>query len=347
MKTIKQFIMLAFILSAFSLMAQNKVALHSNGVSSFFNGATPFSSAYSAAVDGDTIYLPGGTFAAPAQINKRVVIYGVGHHPDSSAVLGETIISGSFAIYPAASKSHFEGLKLTSGSFTYNGITDSVVIKRCYFTSLNFNNYASVGTQILENFINGNIAGTGSINTEIAYNVIKKSTTNVLSNFANQAWIHNNVIIGVGNYISYSHTFMFNSISDCLFDNNVIFNEGNHVNNVVSSSVANNTFLNNVFNGTPDLALNTGQNNYYGIVTSTVFTNYTGLTVSYLEDLHLISPTTYVGTTGNEVGIYGGFSPAKLGAIPVNPHFQFKNIATATNANGDLQIQIQVEAQNE
>lgn len=346
MKKIQLIITFNLVLSALTLSAQKKVALHSNGTSTFFMGATPYNDAYTAALDGDTIYLPGGTFGSPTSINKQIVVYGIGHHPDTSAVMGETIITGSMSLSSAATKSHFEGLKFSTGNITYTGISDSIVIKRCYLKSINFNNYASVGTEIIENVVEGTITGTGSVKTIISNNIIKKSSNSVIVNFENQAWIRNNIIVGVGNYSNFSHTYLFYNITNCLFDNNIILNEGNSIDNFITTSVTNNTFKNNIFNGNPELSLNTWDNNYFNIASNTIFNNYTGVAFSYAEDFHLIAPSSYLGTTGNAVGIYGGYTPAKVGFIPVNPHYQLKNIALETDNNGDLNIQIKVEAQD-
>lgn len=67
---------------------------------------------------------------------------------------------------------------------------------------------------------------------------------------------------------------------------------------------------------------------------------------NYAHNYHLKSPTTYLGTDGTEVGIYGGTFPYKEGSVPRNPHIQLKNIASKTDDNGSLQIEIQVEAQD-
>lgn len=342
MKQLQQLFIVALLLSVNALLAQNKVALHSNGVSSFFTGASPLQEAYIAAIDGDTIYLPGGTYALPANIDKRIVVYGNGVHPDYTTVMGKTILTGDINLYSGAAKSHFEGLSLSR--LNYHAVADSVVVKRCQLTSVIFGGHASVGTQIIENVIEG-IAGTGSVNTVIANNIIKKDGYNVIADFSN-AWIHNNIIVAKGHSVNYRNYYMLSNITNCLFDNNVIFSEGNRVNNVLNN-VLNNTFKNNVFNGNPSLSLNTAENNFFGVASNSFFTNYSGITFDYAEDFHLLNPTSYIGTTGNEVGIYGGFTPAKAGMIPVNPHIQLKDIAPATDANGDLQIQIQVEAQNQ
>jgi hypothetical protein len=53
-----------------------------------------------------------------------------------------------------------------------------------------------------------------------------------------------------------------------------------------------------------------------------------------------------LGTDGNQVGIYGGVFPYKELAIPVNPNIISKTISPQTNASGELNIQVQVKAQN-
>ena len=90
----------------------------------------------------------------------------------------------------------------------------------------------------------------------------------------------------------------------------------------------------------------TALNNYTNIPQANIFVNQTGTTFNYTHDYHLQAPTTYLGTDGTQVGIYGGTFPYKEGAVPLNPHIQLKNIAPTTDANGDLQIQIQVKAQD-
>ena len=107
-----------------------------------------------------------------------------------------------------------------------------------------------------------------------------------------------------------------------------------------------NTFIKNVFAFIPSAGLNTFTDNYNSVVLNTVFVNQSGYAFNYANDYHLLNPTMYLGTDGSQVGIYGGMFPYKEGAVPSNPHFQLKNIAPTTDVNGDLNIQIQVEAQD-
>lgn len=348
MKTLKRLMIILAIFSSMQMYGQRKVALHSNGTTTLFGGNSPYEDAYNAAIDGDTIYLPGGQFSAP-HISKRLVVFGVGHNPDSSAVFGETIING-FYFYTGSAKSHFEGLKITSG-LTYGGVADSILIKRCNINGvLNMGTYASTGTQIIENVIIGSVTGANAINTVIANNIIKKNTNNALYGLKNNTWIYNNIIVGSGRYVSYVHYFVMSGITDCLFENNIILNEASgtsyKLENVIDNTTSNNTFRNNVFNGDTVDLVNNWENNYWDVPTNTIFNNYTGLTFDYTEDFHLVSPSTYLGTTGNEVGVYGGYNPIKVGAIPVNPHIRFKSISTQTNAAGEINVNISVGAQD-
>lgn len=341
MKTMKLLFTVLFILTIAQTYAQRKVALHSNGSATFFGGETPYIDAYNAAIDGDTIYLPGGQFTAP-NISKRIVVFGVGHNPDSTAAFGETVVNGSY-LYSGAAKSHFEGLKLTSG-ITFGGIADSIVITRCNINSgISLGSYTSTGVQIIENVIIGGISGAGAINTNIANNIIKKNGNNAISSIKNNAWIHNNIIVGRGYSSNYNYYYVLTAITECLIENNIILNEGTA--GFIMTTTSNNTFRNNLFNGDPSDLINTWEGNFFDISSSGLFTNYTGLTFDYAEDFHLLNPTSYVGTTANEIGVYGGFNPIKVGAVPANPHIRTKAISTQTNASGELNVNISVEAQ--
>ena len=59
------------------------IALHSASGVQIFKGNTALAIAYSAAQNGDTLYLSGNTFTPPATFNKQLMIFGAGHYPDS------------------------------------------------------------------------------------------------------------------------------------------------------------------------------------------------------------------------------------------------------------------------
>ena len=91
-----------------------KVALHSGGNVSIFNGTTALVDAYNQSVNGDTIYLPGGGFTAPTTINKKLTIYGAGHYVDSTQATGKTFWNGALNFGVDADQFTIEGVNLAS-----------------------------------------------------------------------------------------------------------------------------------------------------------------------------------------------------------------------------------------
>jgi hypothetical protein len=65
-----------------------------------------------------------------------------------------------------------------------------------------------------------------------------------------------------------------------------------------------------------------------------------------LQNYHLTNPGNYAGTDGKQVGIYGGSFPYKEGAVPSPPHVRSKTIASSTDGQGKLNVQITTSAQN-
>jgi hypothetical protein len=68
---------------------------------------------------------------------------------------------------------------------------------------------------------------------------------------------------------------------------------------------------------------------------------------SYSDDYHLKSTSVGVnaGRDGTDIGIYGGAFPWKEGSLTFNPHYQRINISPTTDNNGNLNVNIKVEAQ--
>lgn len=320
------------------VQAQQRAALQSNGITTIFGDINPFVDAYNASVDGDTIYLSGGGYVSPTTIDKRLTIFGAGFHPDSTTATYPTFISTS-PIYLGenADNLHLEGIEFDD-IYKYNNIqTNNLTIKRCKISSLNFSyNGAPIAFStnfVLMQSIVTNYISLNSMNNSLITNSILQSRLTSSNNA-----IRNNIFLYNGSSSgSYNNTF----------DNNVFLVSGS----IILSSSSGNIFNNNIFvSANPNLG--TGpidNNNYKGVDISTVFVNQNGSVFDYSHDYHLqpAAVTTYTGTDGLEVGIYAGYFPFKEGAVPFNPHIQLKNIAPTTDVNGDLQIQIQVEAQDD
>ncbi len=76
------------------------------------------------------------------------------------------------------------------------------------------------------------------------------------------------------------------------------------------------------------------------------FVDQEGAVFDYTHDYHLQSPAQYVGTDGTQVGIYGGMHPFKEGSVPMIPHVISKSISHSIDAEGKLQVEIEVSAQD-
>jgi hypothetical protein len=316
-----------------------KVALHSGGNVSIFNGTTALVDAYNQSVNGDTIYLPGGGFTAPTTINKKLTIYGAGHYVDSTQATGKTFWNGALNFGVDADQFTIEGVEITSHvTFPYNGVVNNVTIARCK--------------------INGGISITGTFatpsNNLLLYNNV--ITQNIDFENAQNALVVNNII---GQAVRYSkgNSFLNNvfiardpggyyrHFDAC--DNNMIYNNVFYLEAHYGESGNNNDFRNNLYTtATPGLGTNpTSIGNYFSVSETAIFVNVSSSTFSYTANYHLQSPATYLGTDGSEIGIYGGiYNPYKEGAVPSNPHIQFQNIAPSTT-NGLLNVQIKAAAQ--
>jgi hypothetical protein len=339
MKTILNTIFATLLLMSTTINAQQRVALHNNGTTTIFSSTSPFIDAYNAAADGDTIYLPGGTFTPPANFEKKLIIFGAGHYVDSTMATGKTFINGGVQLRENADNFHIEGVEITGSVTLYNNESiNGVIIKRCKINgAININGDLSnpstslniIGS-IIYSMINLSNAQTAILSNNIIVKTFGSSNSNLFSN---------NIIMG----------YIYGSSADYLFSGN-----NNTLNNNIflwggsTPSGYGNIFYNNIYipvnpsYGTTPTAIN----NYTGVAQVDIFVNQTGVAFDYTHDYHLQNPSTYLGEDGSEVGIYGGMFPYKEGAVPVNPHIQIKNIAPQTDANGDLNIQLKVNAQD-
>ncbi len=326
---------LAIIFTVINVNAQ-KVALHSTSGVQHFNGISGFLNAYNAANPGDTIYLLGGGFNPPVYIDKQLTVFGAGHYPDSTLATSKTFINATLTFRDNADGFHLEGVDVNGDiNFYSNEPINNVIIK---YSKMN------------------NFSASGNLTTP-----------------SSNLGIINCVLIGALNLENIENGGIFNSIIQSpisfsqgnLFENNIfMFNDPYTMYACNNNSINNNIFLNAYYNGgeilgtanqlrnnvfaSPVVGYGTTpitSGNYIGVALNTIFVNHTAYTFSYANDYHLQNPITYLGIDGTQVGVYGGIH-SKEGAVPSNPHIQINNSATQTDVNGDLNIQIQVEAQD-
>ena len=336
------------IVSSYSLKAQNLIAVQSSGNTSFY---TSLDDAIANAINGDNIYVPGGSFTINNPISKEVHIVGAGANPDSTIATGFTLILSNIILVNGSSNSSIEGLYLNNYNIYFGTNPQNisgVIISRCNVGSITFicdNTQARyqniiIKESIINNAINTNQCyGNYCIYNDIQNCVVSNNIIYYIQQLNLNCQIKNNIILSsttlngcniFNNIIYYSGANC--NINNCTFRNNLILDGA--IVNVYGQSGQTNMFLNNIDNQ---------QSN-----SNTTFINAHYGQFGYTYDYHLQSscPGKNAGTDGTDVGIYGGQYPWKDGSIPVNPHIINSTIGGVTNTNGALPVNIKVSAQD-
>ncbi len=340
----KKTVLLTAIICSFlalqTAIAQNPVTtLQHNGTTQAFYGQNSFVDAYNASINEDTLYLSTGYFTPPPSIAKGVKIIGAGHFPDSANVTKRTFILSTIYIAQGADSLLLEGLYI-SGDIFYddNNSINYVKVKRCRLNGTHFGSTSAIASKnncsfeecfILGHFIFYNYGE----NLLIKHCIITGQT----------GPINGNAIIDGNIFLSNDYSPLAN-INSSLITNNIFIQD--YYCGIISGCTGN-SFYNNLFvRGSVDFGNNISSNNYFGVPQADIFVNQSGNTIDYTHDYHLQHPELYIGTDGTQVGLYGGSIPFKDKGKPSNPQVIFKNIATETDANGNLPISITVEAQD-
>ena len=333
-----------------AIFAQSRVALHHEGQVTIFGGGAPFTDAYNAAADGDTIYLHGGSFAPPAVIDKGIAIYGAGHYPDSTAVTLPTSITGNVAINENADNLRFEGILFTGNiTFNNNQKVDNVVISRCRINgALTYNHTNNMATPCENHLISQCVIIGGMNFNNLQGGTITNCILQSRINNGNNLNIVNNIFLWYhGSYCDYDAGTII-SVNNSIIANNI------HLNRFLCTGYpfvyggSGNTLLNNLTpagNNSASYGGHSCSDNYTFTVVDDIFVDAANNTFDYTDDYHLQNPETYIGTDGTQVGIYGGALGYKPGAVPSNPHFSSATIAPTTDGDGKLNVNIKVIAQ--
>jgi hypothetical protein len=176
---------------------------------------------------------------------------------------------------------------------------------------------------------------------------LQNVTNSMVSNCILQSNVNNsnsnqfkNLIILFTNAQYYVRVFYIcdnNEISNCIVLNN---------NNYFVTGTGNLSYNNLFLVATPDFGSSSIANgNYFSVDPATIFVNQSGNQFTYDQDYHLQTPETFPGTDGSQVGIYGGIFPFKAGSVPITPHISLKDVAPVTDPDGNLNVTIQVSAQ--
>lgn len=300
-------------------------------------------SAYNTSLNGDFLYLPGGSYGFTDPIAKSIHIYGAGIHTDSSSSTTRTIL-GNISLVEGSENGSITGCYFPSGgyyggpSITVNGNIENYGISYCYLEGgIKFNSVATgflISNNIVKAYGQGCLyGGSWSLQLQGQNHLIANNqfTATVASTGGNL--YRNNLFTYC---VAYCQPF---SCTDEEFENNIIGCGG---------GVSNSVFNNNLgWNNGLDGQNNQGYNNYpLTVPLDSLFVDYPG--GWDIGNLHLVpnSPYEEAGTDGTELGIYGGILPTSEGWAPKNPHIYFKDIDQVTGPDGKLHIEVGVRTNN-
>ncbi|MFZ4707454.1 MAG: hypothetical protein ACOYMF_15740 [Bacteroidales bacterium] len=303
--------------------AQTLIAVHNESNATFYS---ILDSAITHALDGDYIYLPGGSFKINVPINKQLQIVGVGHNPDSCAATGITQVTGNFVINNGSDHGSITGLKIygdISFALSTGQSIDYFSIERCNMGNVTLTTHLS-NILINECVIRGAVNGGGGQGLLLTKCILEGG----VSGFVANTYVNNNIFL----------TGISIPSTGCFLKNNIFLGSGPTPNAGSTDLYQNNSFTTAVSN------LYNCHNNIVTPLTG-LFVNKTKSVFDYDQDYHILetSPAHLAGTDGTDLGIYGTGSPWKEGSVPGNPHIQFKSFSTV---NGNLNVLNKVAAQD-
>lgn len=328
------FVLLLNVVGMNNALAQNQVATlqHNDTITGVFYGSDAFTLAYSAAVDGDIITLSSGFFSG-IDIGKSITIHGAGPVYDSLTGLTPTIITGNKRLI--VDNISFEGVLFTgliapgwSNSQTH--LANNINFLKCNINCIGTTTWYA-GTHlnwqfvdcIIKNFHTSDAyyPSMSIINSVVRFNKYNHNSESKPTNIHNSVVVFDS-IVNIKNIVAFNSIIATSSghdVSNCTFYNCIGIKTGET--SLFEGQIANNTME---VDGYDD-----------------VFKTFAG-TVSYEEDYKLKENivTTFLGSDGKEVGIYGGLMPYK--ARPGYMIIKNCNVASQTDANKKLSVEIEL-----
>lgn len=299
---------------------------HGDNMTAYY-GYTALKEAMETAEGGDLITLSGGSFVATS-INKVVTIQGAGYVQDIQNNRYKTTIVGNLGInIPEGEKGLLiEGIYC--GNVTIYGTIENFILRKCRIGTAYYVNGTSKNCLIdrcriytlYPDYHSANFMVKNSI-----LNWVEKNESDAVLFFLNcditSASKHNDVTAQFKNCII-APAF---KAAGCSAYNCVVYEY--YDSGFSSSSSTSNIWM-------------MGDNDIKAIFNNNDFFSFTDEWDYQLTD---DAKTTYLGTDGTQVGIYGGTTP--FTDVPSNPQVVSKEIATESDANGKLSVRIKVEAQ--
>lgn len=341
----------AFLLPAVLFSQPKRITLRHLGTSNYY---TTVDSAYYFAQNGDTMIFPGGDFVLPTtangwEIDKSLHLMGAGWRSDSSGTTGATRLVGLVTLKDNADNGSIEGVYITKNLYFAQPVT-GFLVNRCLITqkiviqsSLAENNIFRE-SYIVADAYPWDCFSAGNAQNNKFYNCAMQGS---LSNLKAGNEFQNCVL-----RVHDIPNSEFTSFTNCIF---TFSQSGGYASNYL-------TFTNCLFsNGTAGFgSLSIVSGCLTSINPETIFENapYNNVSIQ-ANNYHLkpnnpggpgvpafTNPAIGAGINGVDCGIFDGIFPLKENAHPSHPRIKFLRVAPATDANGNLNIQVKVEAEN-
>lgn len=333
----KIFTLIAMCLASLSVMSQSSLVatLTHEGTTTEYYGVDGFSQALSACDDGDLITLSGGIFHG-GNITKDIILRGNGMDGDN-----KTIIDSEVKVWKTSEEVDdqllIEGIWFNTSFVLPNEGTGNVsmIAKKCLFSGdINLlqkgpkntsfinciNNYRiSIGAGSEVSFLNSIITGPTFSGVPTSVNFLNCFLICGFPGDIPPCTITNSIVtVSVPSGNAYHAYFK----SDAIFNNSVIGGFSNYGDPTGSCTMNNSTWGINI------LEMFNDSTNPYGYDPNSDYT------------LTNEAKTTYIGTDGTEIGIYGGAAP--YSSVVTYPHFTTFNVAEKS-VDGKISVEIAVE----
>lgn len=350
----RKLILLALIGSALHAQAQHaRIVVQHTGTAQVFSD---LSSAITAALPNSDLYLSGGCFVLPTgfSLSKTLHFVGAGIAPDSTKATSSTIITSAdgstfMRLESAASGSTFTGIRFNMTGNTSVGLGISAVdqtVVSVVFTRCSFQDGVYVGVDdpsgssvaFTECIFHSWLVGADGAAAQLTRCILdyQAGTGAEVSGFDGGGLVMLNCV-GLGTRIGNAGGA---TITNCVFTRTSapFWQSG-------GSTFTNNLLVSDALVSNMSGYVESG--NILAVPIGTIFISEADTDFQFSDNLHLqsICPGVGAGTDGTDMGIYGTASPFKDGALPHVPHYERTEVATGTDASGNLLMQVRVAAQ--
>lgn len=336
--------------------------LHHNGEIKTFYGTNALSEANKVAADGDVITLSSGTFNAPADtITKAITLRGAGMELDTLNNVEPTIINGNIVLNiseTATSNFILEAVDL-SDSIRYIGTLKSpqfIKSRMDYISGVPYSRI--INAQFLHCIISHKIYLYANSSATLVNCYVRdpfchnKSTSNfefqncvmyLYNHGLSSSIIRNSIIVYPKGGKNYSETEYY-ALAPSVTAYNCVGIWTGEIGYTSTSGYLfyfqTNTSNTELKKGTPDNTIFKDWNFYYDYKDGGFLQNFKNTRLELAESFK----STYKGSDGTEVGIYGGKLP--FDAVSTNPRITKCEVDGKTTADGKLSVKVEVNGKN-